>query len=661
VDGGRFAATGRFDGRVDMTVTGGETILATGGGTFGLGQGSSLVFADADIDVGFDGPSGTGTFVMDGDATLGFVAEKNRIAGITEFRSGHWGLDAPGLQSVVDLGAGGTTLALDLAEKGPKTLRADLIDVDRLIGAPGAIDVSGITSSTRVTVTVDYARDAVALVAGTSGSGPKMRLHFQGSDDADVFHLGDLDAFFATVSGFRTDDIVDVTGLLRATGEDAGAIGFRSLDDGETELVLDGEAVARISHDPGLGAFGVEEAGGRTTVTVGSGSGSGSSGGNGNGGDSDDGSDSSDGGNGDGSDGGNGDGSGNDGNDSGDNAGGDGGGSDNGDGGDVSPDPGPENRAPVAGPESFAGSEDSRISGSLTAQDADGDALSYAAAVGPTHGTLTVESDGSFTYDPDADFSGADSFVYQVSDGRLSDTATVNLEVTEVNDAPTGGNDDVTARADGRTVTGNLLVNDTDPDGDDLSVAGIDTGGTRGEVVHNGDGTFTYDPGDAFARLGSSQTATDSFRYRLEDTRGGTDMVTVTVTVQGTVPAPNMIRGTDGRDEIAGTDKNDVIRSLGGNFDRMSGGEKADAFVFGKETRDGTQERDFILDYEVGRDFLALEDGARIASISDTATGAVVYFEGDNDAVYLVGDGLNAGSLSVLVVDDFSPYDWFVG
>ncbi len=77
---------------------------------------------------------------------------------------------------------------------------------------------------------------------------------------------------------------------------------------------------------------------------------------------------------------------------------------------------------------------------------------------GPSHGTLTLNADGSFSYTPAANFNGSDSFTYRASDGTLtSNVATVTLTVTAVNDAPTvtvaaGG----TCGADDRSGTINL-------------------------------------------------------------------------------------------------------------------------------------------------------------------------------------------------------------
>jgi VCBS repeat-containing protein len=94
---------------------------------------------------------------------------------------------------------------------------------------------------------------------------------------------------------------------------------------------------------------------------------------------------------------------------------------------------------PVAGDASFSGDEDHVITGPLAASDPNGDPLSYsmAAGGGPAHGTVTIDADGSFDYTPDANWFGADSFIYQVSDdhGGL-DTATVTLDVAQLLDDP---------------------------------------------------------------------------------------------------------------------------------------------------------------------------------------------------------------------------------
>src|SRR5439155_8141632 len=104
--------------------------------------------------------------------------------------------------------------------------------------------------------------------------------------------------------------------------------------------------------------------------------------------------------------------------------------------------------------------------------DVDGDALSATLVSGPAHGTLSLNANGSFTYTPNSNYNGADSFTYMVSDGSLnSNVATVSLTVTAVNDAPTAAND-AYALAEDQSLTiaaSSILANDSDVDGDSLT------------------------------------------------------------------------------------------------------------------------------------------------------------------------------------------------
>src|SRR6185369_12731177 len=101
------------------------------------------------------------------------------------------------------------------------------------------------------------------------------------------------------------------------------------------------------------------------------------------------------------------------------------------------------NDAPVTQSDSYSTDEDTTLvvdaTGSVLANDSDvdGDTLTAALVTGPAHGTLTLNSDGSFNYAPEANFNGSDSFVYQASDGTLtSSDTTVTITVNPLNDAP---------------------------------------------------------------------------------------------------------------------------------------------------------------------------------------------------------------------------------
>jgi len=89
--------------------------------------------------------------------------------------------------------------------------------------------------------------------------------------------------------------------------------------------------------------------------------------------------------------------------------------------------------------------EDTSYSGTLTATDPESDALTFAKVSDPAHGSVTVDANGNFTYVPNANYNGPDSFSFIVSDGTDdSAIATVNITVTNTTDKPL---------ADAQTVT----------------------------------------------------------------------------------------------------------------------------------------------------------------------------------------------------------------
>ena len=134
------------------------------------------------------------------------------------------------------------------------------------------------------------------------------------------------------------------------------------------------------------------------------------------------------------------------------------------------------NVAPVATDDAYATDEDvalvvDAVNGVLANDtDADGDALTAVLVTGPANGTLTLNADGSFSYTPNADFNGADSFTYTANDATgVSNTATVAITVNAVNDAPVIVSTPVTAADEG--VAYSYDVDATDVDGDALTYA----------------------------------------------------------------------------------------------------------------------------------------------------------------------------------------------
>src|SRR5690606_7402348 len=125
---------------------------------------------------------------------------------------------------------------------------------------------------------------------------------------------------------------------------------------------------------------------------------------------------------------------------------------------------------------------------------------------------------------------GTDSFVYEVSDGNGgTDTATVTITVNPVNDAPVAGGDTGGADEDTPLNNINVLGNDTDVDGDTLTVTSASA--DNGSVTINGDGTLNYIPDANF-------NGTDTITYEISDGNGGTDTAIVTVTVNPVNDAP---------------------------------------------------------------------------------------------------------------------------
>ncbi|WP_340642086.1 Ig-like domain-containing protein [Photobacterium damselae] len=188
----------------------------------------------------------------------------------------------------------------------------------------------------------------------------------------------------------------------------------------------------------------------------------------------------------------------------------------------------PVNDAPVGEDVSVETQEDTAVTGQLTATDVDGDNLTFKPGTNPENGSVTINADGSWEYVPNPDFNGEDSFTVVVDDGNGgTDTITVTVNVTPVNDAPVG--EDVTTETQEETaVTGQLTA--TDVDGDNLTFK-PGTNPENGSVTINADGSWEYVPNPEF-------NGEDSFTVVVDDGNGGTDTITVTVNVTPVNDAP---------------------------------------------------------------------------------------------------------------------------
>ena len=176
--------------------------------------------------------------------------------------------------------------------------------------------------------------------------------------------------------------------------------------------------------------------------------------------------------------------------------------------------------------------------------DADGDTLTVSLVSGTSNGTLSLNSDGAFSYTPNLNFNSTDSFVYQISDGNGGTAqASVTLTVNTVNDAPIALDDSYSFAEDFtwvRAVTDGdqLLSNDTDADGDVLTVKTTPISDvSNGTLTLNSDGSFTYVPdADFFSQ--------DSFTYEISDGKGGTAQASVTLIVHAVNDIPVVVSNT---------------------------------------------------------------------------------------------------------------------
>jgi|GEM_PF-711590 len=313
------------------------------------------------------------------------------------------------------------------------------------------------------------------------------------------------------------------------------------------------------------------------------------------------------------------------------------------------------NTAPVAVADgAYAATEDVALTVAAAAgvlandSDRNGDALRAVLGSGPAHGTLTLNADGSFSYTPHANYHGADSFTYTATDGvgGTSSTVTVRLDVAAVNDAPVAGAAESATVAEDASVLIDVLANDSDVDGDALSIVLGGATSAMGATIAMVDGKVRYTAdADAFDLLAAGASVTDSFTYRVADGHGGLSApVTVSVKVNEAGDAQSVtgsnkadrytdgagrdttyragngndvVDGADGADALYGENGDDVLLGgagidqldggTGGDIlvggtgdDRLAGGLGPDVFVFGAGSG-----RDLIVDFAPNVDVIA--------------------------------------------------------
>jgi VCBS repeat-containing protein len=179
------------------------------------------------------------------------------------------------------------------------------------------------------------------------------------------------------------------------------------------------------------------------------------------------------------------------------------------------------------------------VTGTVSAADPDGDALTYGSVGAPAKGTLTVTPQGTFSYTPTAaarhaaSADGAttdkqDTITISVSDGKGAVTlVNVTISILGANSAPSVGNASYSVDA-GKQLSNNVLAGASDPDGDSLTV-GFVSGRDHGSLALNSNGTFTYTPAAGF-------NGTDTFTYTVNDGHGSIKTATATVVVNYVAP-----------------------------------------------------------------------------------------------------------------------------
>ena len=202
--------------------------------------------------------------------------------------------------------------------------------------------------------------------------------------------------------------------------------------------------------------------------------------------------------------------------------------------------------APIAADDNETTPEDTPLNGDvlLNDSDPDGDNLTVTlpALVSPTSGTLLLNSNGTYTYTPNVNFNGTDTFEYEVCDSAnpsQCDQAVVTITVSDSNDVPIANDDNPIVNEDS-VLSDNVLNNDSEPDGDTMTVNTIPvTAPTNGALTLNSDGSYTYTPDPDFF-------GADTFEYEVCDNYAppACDTALVTINVTGINDAPIAVPDT---------------------------------------------------------------------------------------------------------------------
>lgn len=326
----------------------------------------------------------------------------------------------------------------------------------------------------------------------------------------------------------------------------------------------------------------------------------------------------------------------------------------------------PVNDPPVAHDATFTTGEDQPVNGQLFGHDVDGDHLHFSVRTAPTHGTLTINPDGTFTYAPEPGFTGTDTFYFLVSDGHGGYDIGQGVIVVSTGQPPIPGQPVATDQSF-TSLQGTVLTNQltaTDPDGDPLTYSLV-SGPAFGALTLNPDGSFTYATTN---NLLDENYGTVTFQYLVDDGHGGQDTGTVTITVRANYfgddfansPKPgtalsDSFDGGFGNDTIDGAGGNDLITGNLGN-DTLTGGPGSDTFIY-TSVNDGY---DTIIDFETGTDVLRISGtlpGTNVITLTGPGYGGSI--TAATGAAVMLYQNTNLGIWQVIYDPDVSTWITF--
>ena len=238
-------------------------------------------------------------------------------------------------------------------------------------------------------------------------------------------------------------------------------------------------------------------------------------------------------------------------------------------------------------------------------------------------GILTLNSDGSFTYQPNLNFASTDSFTYVANNGTHNgNEATVTLTVNPINDTPIASDDSYTTLEDSALIiaTPGVLENDSDVDGDVITSV-LDATSSNGILVLNSDGSFTYTPNTNF--VGS-----DSFTYHTNDGLLDSNIATVDISISSENDAPVA------QDDQTETQQNVPIR--------------IDVLENDSDTEDDSLNIILTIDPSQTKGTVELEDSKVLFTPN-------LDFVGETDFSYVVSDGdktSNSALVTVTVIEE---------